>query len=279
MLNWVTKYLIIIVFLSESCVDNKSEELVYTPKHDVKKRDSVIIYDNGISILKCLYLYESDTLMFRLSLPSDNNLNGTYPVLLFFHGAGERGNDNTSQMSYISELIETEEFKSKSCIAIIPQCPLNSIWVDADWTQSKSVFKDNPENSMMLTFNLLDYIIKNYSADTNRMYVMGISMGGFATWDIITRYPGKFAAAVPICGGGDETKAERIGNTPVWAFHGSKDKLVNVSRTRNMVNTLKTLNNYVKYTEYNNVGHNAWTFALKEKDLVEWLFSKSRKNK
>jgi predicted peptidase len=110
------------------------------------------------------------------------------------------------------------------------------------------------------------------------MYVTGISMGGFGTWDIISRHPKMFAAAAPVCGGADLAQAKNIGKLPVWAFHGGKDKIVMPSRSSKMIAALNALGNKsAKYTEYPNVGHNAWDFAYKTPALYDWLLSKKKK--
>jgi predicted peptidase len=125
---------------------------------------------------------------------------------------------------------------------------------------------------MNLTMDLLEKLIHKYPIDKKRIYVTGLSMGGFGAWDMICRYPGKFAAAIPICGGGDTGKAQLLVNTPIWAFHGSNDKVVKVILSRNMINAIKANGGNPKYTEYKGVGHDCWINAYKEKGLLEWLF-------
>ena len=119
-------------------------------------------------------------------------------------------------------------------------------------------------------------IIKKYPIDTKRIYVYGQSMGGFATWEIICRYPDMFAAAVPVCGGADETQAKKIAKIPVWIFHGKLDPVVNVERSRNMFVALKQAGGKPKYTEYPKVKHNAWSYSYSPK-LFEWMFSQKKK--
>jgi predicted peptidase len=101
-------------------------------------------------------------------------------------------------------------------------------------------------------------------------------MGGFATWDVITRYPDLFAAAAPICGGGDEKVAYKVKDLPIWAFHGDKDGVVKPSRSRNMIQALKNVGTQPKYTEYKGVGHDSWKPAYKEAELLKWLFSQKK---
>lgn len=271
----------LILFVA-SCKENSSMELrnLYSVSSSQKSiNDSIIIYDTELPAQKCIYVKGIDSLRFRLMLPINKDSLIKYPLLLFFHGAGERGNDNVRQMNLISEYLKTETFKRQSAFVLLPQCPESQKWVDADWTQLTSTYKDIPERSMILTVNLIDKIISEYKIDTNRLYVMGLSMGGFGVWDIITRYPSKFAAAVPICGGGDEYQIVKTKNTAIWAFHGGMDVLVNVSRSKNMIDALEGVNLNIKYTEYKNVGHNAWDYVFKEEHLTEWLFMQSKFSK
>jgi predicted peptidase len=105
---------------------------------------------------------------------------------------------------------------------------------------------------------------------------MGVSMGGFGAWDVVTRHPDKFAAAAPICGGADENKAPLIARLPVWTFHGDKDGVVKTKRSRNMIEALKKAGSTAKYTEYPGVGHDSWNKAFAEPELLPWLFAQKK---
>jgi predicted peptidase len=129
---------------------------------------------------------------------------------------------------------------------------------------------------MKLVLEILDQLQRDYSVDAGRLYVMGISLGGFGTWDIITRRPDMFAAAVPICGGGNAAKASAITKTAIWAFHGDQDELVNVNESRAMITALRNARLNPRYTEYKGLGHNVWERAFAEKDLLPWLFAQKR---
>ena len=119
----------------------------------------------------------------------------------------------------------------------------------------------------------LDQLIAKKPIDTRRIYLTGLSMGGYGTWDLIARQPERFAAAIPICGGGDPATAERIKHIPLWVFHGDADSAVKVSRSRDMVAALKQAGGEPKYTEYEGVGHDSWTRTYKSPEIYEWLFS------
>jgi predicted peptidase len=127
---------------------------------------------------------------------------------------------------------------------------------------------------MGLALEILPALEAEFHIDTNRVYATGLSMGGYATWDCLTRYPKRFAAGIPICGGGDETTVKSVvARVPVWAFHSSDDTVVKVQRTRHMIEAMGNAGGRPYYTEYNGLGHNAWDKAYAEPALLEWLFA------
>jgi predicted peptidase len=235
---------------------------------------------------KRLFTNNTDTLPYNILIPiSFNETNDTaandlrYPLIIFFHGAGERGTDNEKQTVHIRELFLNKENANKfKAFIFAPQCPEDKRWVESDWTVAKHHMPDTESLPMKLTMDLLKVLVRKYPIDTNRIYVTGLSMGGFGTWDILARYPGKFAAAVPICGGGDTKTAKTLISTPIWAFHGSNDKLVNVQLTRQMIMAIKEHGGNPRYTEYRGLGHNSWSKAYKEKGLLEWIFAQRLHN-
>jgi len=129
---------------------------------------------------------------------------------------------------------------------------------------------------MFLVLSILDAVRAEFNIDVNRIYVAGQSDGGIGTWNIIVQRPNLFAAALPLCGGGDVSGILAIVNMPIWAFHGSRDKVISVTESRKMINALKRAGGYPRYTEYPNVGHDVWTKAFAEPDLVDWLFAQHR---
>jgi len=198
-----------------------------------------------------------------------------HPLLVFLHGAGERGDDNRAQITHGKPFFLAAA-KEHGCFVVAPQCPRNARWAEVDWSAKSHLMPEKPSEPMRLLMELLPTLAKEFTIDADRLYVMGLSMGGYGTWDAIQRYPGMFAAAVPICGGGDATGAATIAKTPVWAYHGDKDGAVPVSRSREMVEALRKAGAAPRYTELPNIGHNAWTFAFKDPQLPEWLFQQKR---
>jgi predicted peptidase len=216
------------------------------------------------------------TLSYRLLKPDNYDPNAKYPLVLFLHGAGERGKDNERQLIHgVSEFAKAENRKKYPCFLIAPQCPANEGW--SNFLSKKTDASKTQSEPGRLAVELVRAIQKEFSIDPDRLYITGLSMGGYGTWDIISRHPDMFAAAVPICGGGDESQAEKIAKMPIWVFHGGKDKLVPPERSRKMVEALKKAGGDPKYTEYPDVGHDSWVKAYKDAEMFKWLFEQKKK--
>jgi predicted peptidase len=224
----------------------------------------------------CEYARKNETLLFRLKKPAPFDPAKKYPALVFFHGAGERGSDNEAQLLHLHDIAYLKK-RDLPFFLFAPQCPLDQQWVAGDWTRGENEFREEPTAPMKLTIDWLNESSFQHNLDANRLYVLGLSMGGFAVWDIISRMPNTFSAAVPICGGGDEKKAKDIGPVPVWAFHGLADHVVNVRRSRNMVSALRENGHEVRYTEIDNAGHDVWKIALHDRRLFRWILRQSKK--
>jgi len=200
-----------------------------------------------------------------------------YPIVLFLHGAGERGNDNEIQLTYIDKIFGSKNFRNKyPAFILVPQCPPDKRWVEVDWNLKSHIIPEKMSDPLRLTTALLIATINKYSIDTERIYITGLSMGGYGTWDMIARFPGMFAAAIPICGGGDENTAKDIANIPIWAFHGTLDKVVPVTRSRNMINAIKNEGGNPKYTEVQTKGHFVWNTAYSTTGIWNWFFNQHK---
>ena len=176
---------------------------------------------------------DGKTLPYRLLKPINYNQDEQYPLILFLHGAGERGDDNDKQLVHgVPEFLTPYNRKEYPCFLIAPQCLEGKKWVEVDWSAESSKQPKEPSEPMRLTLGLIDQIRNDYSIDAKRIYATGLSMGGFGVWDVMARKPDLFAAAVPVCGGADEATAAKIAKIPLWAFHGAKDPAVKVSGTR-----------------------------------------------
>jgi predicted peptidase len=205
-------------------------------------------------------------LLYRLLRPKDVKENQKYPLVVFLHGMGERGNDNIINLKYITTPFLNEKNRNDfPCFLVVPQCPASEKWTYTNWY-------DEPKEPISTVVNLIDSLSALPFIDSTRIYITGLSMGGYGTWYLITRYPDKFAAAIPICGGGDWSQVTNFKHVPIWAFHGGHDEVVPADQTRMMINALKKAGGKPKYTEYKKAGHDSWTQAFKEPDLLPWLF-------
>lgn len=220
---------------------------------------------------------EGGKLLYRLLSPQGYDKSKTYPLILFLHGAGERGDDNRKQLVHGMKDFATDAAQDRHpCFVVAPQCPDGEKWVDVSWSEEKHTMPVNPSNAMRMTLELLDVLSREFSVDRRCVYVTGLSMGGFGAWDALSRKPDLFAAAVPICGGGDPAQVKRFAHIPVWAFHGDKDDAVKPVCSRDLVAALKAAGGSPRYTEYANTGHDSWTATYANPDVHEWLFAQRK---
>jgi predicted peptidase len=222
---------------------------------------------------------------YRLLAPDDLSPGAKYPLVVFFHGSGERGNDNEKQLLNGVERFARPESRSQyPCFVLAPQCPTHLgdqpiMWTGAREEMHRSKLAPEPAAPLQTALELLFMIQETHPADLDRVYITGISMGGFATWEALIRHPQNFAAAIPVCGGGDVGFADRIKHIAIWAFHGAEDPVVPVISSRSMIDMLKQAAGNPRYTEYPRVGHNSWDRAYAEPELLSWLFSHQRRNR
>ena len=218
------------------------------------------------------------TLNYRIYVPTDLPKEEKIPLLLMLHGAGERGDDNARQLiNGVPFILSYLKSRNQPAIILMPQCPKEMRWVEVSWAEPAHTMPAEPSVPMKAVKKLLEETMKEFPIDPQRVYVTGLSMGGFGTWDIIQRYPDLFAAALPICGGGDTAQAERLKNMPIWAFHGSIDKVVIPERSRNMIAAIKKAGGQPIYTEYPGVGHVSWTQTYSNHAVMDWLFAQEKK--
>lgn len=228
---------------------------------------------------KAEYRDKDLTLPYRILRPLAIKKGHKYPLVLFLHGAGERGTNNTTQLVHGSGLfLDRKNRESFPAFVVFPQCPTGKRWVEVDWGERKSHTQPrDPSAPMELTRGLVGQLLKDQPIDEKRIYVAGLSMGGFGAWDFAARYPELTAAIVPICGGADEVTVPRIKDIAVWAFHGAKDTVVWPERSRSMIEALKKAGGTPRYTEYEKVGHDSWNLAFREPELLPWLFAQKKK--
>jgi predicted peptidase len=218
------------------------------------------------------------TLPYRLLKPKDYDPNTKYPVVVFLHGAGERGDDNFSQLVHgMNEFASDEMMAKYPAFVVVPQCPEDRKWVEVDWTLEAHTLPQSPSVTLEAMLRLIDVLQQEFAIDARRIYITGLSMGGYGVWDALARKPELFATAAPICGGGDPAVAPRFKDVPLWAFHGDQDEAVKPKRSREMIEALKAAGGNPKYTEYRGVGHDSWTQTYANPELYDWLFAQQKK--
>lgn len=206
-----------------------------------------------------------------------------YPLVVYLHGAGSRGNDNASQVCPqgvgVADIIGYWRSVGGQVFLIAGQVPVGMQWVDTPWNGPAHVMPKKPSLMMGLLEELLEKTFAEQPIDRDRVYVTGLSMGGFGTWDIVQRHPDWFAAALPICGGGDTTLAWKIRDIPIWAAHGDGDPIVPPRRTRDMVAALWAIGGNIRYREYNGYQHNVWEPMYADwNGVLKWFFLQRRRH-
>jgi len=199
---------------------------------------------------------------YLLSKPEsyDDDKTKKWPLLVFLHGAGERGNDlDKLKLHGPPKLIE--EGKKFPAVVVSPQCPAGKVW--------------NPHGIKAL----VDQVVSTHRVDLTRIYLTGLSMGGFGTWETATEYPETFAAIIPICGGGGIRilALERVRHLPQWIFHGAKDTVVPAKFSQDMFNALKKLGAPVEIKIYPDAEHDSWTATYADDAVWDWLFAQQKK--
>lgn len=209
----------------------------------------------------------------------DWNQSAPAALLVFLHGAGERGSDNQIQLVHAAEdLVRYCKKENIKALLVFPQCPSEKMWISAAWNLPAHTMTPAPTPELNRVFELMDSLVSKENCDRKRIYISGISMGGFGTWDAISRRPDFFAAAMPVCGGGDVRQAPKLVNLPLRIFHGGVDSVVMVKRSRDMAEAIrKAGGTLAQYTEYPGVDHNSWTQTYANEENLRWLFSQKKK--
>jgi len=247
-------HLMAVVFVFAMASSCSSEEKSKMSPNSAKSAvQQLLTFEKTISkTLKCRYL---------LYLPKDySGKQQRWPLILFLHGAGERG-DNLDLVKKHGPPKLIEQGKQFPFIVLSPQCPADQWW------------------SSEVLINLLDEMVGAYKVDTERIYLTGLSMGGFGTWDLASLYPERFAAIAPICGGGRRYVADRLKDVPVWAFHGGKDPVVPLKESEEMVKAVKAAGGDAKLTVYPDAYHDSWTAAYDNPELYDWFLSHHKSTK
>ncbi len=230
------------------------------------------------------YVYTNatgETLAYRLSAPQFPEAGRKYPLILFLHGSGECGTDNLQQIKVgLPALMSVLLKQVEPVIVLAPQCPGANWWVRGLAFKANYAAPKDPSGPLKAALALCRSMVASGLADPDRLYITGLSLGGFATWDAIQRDATLFAAAVPMSGGGDIRRVQPIRKLPIWVFHGRKDNNVPVDCSRRMVEALKQAgNSAVRYTEYEDGAHDVWDRAYADPELTAWLLKQTRAQK
>ena len=249
------------------------------------------------------HTFNATTIPYRLFVPK-KEIEKKFPLIIALHGAGERGNDNQKQIKFhriATVWADSTNQEKHPCFVVAPQCPKKNKWVDTDWKLSSFDFNKTPiSNELATVIDLVDSLIENYPIDIHRIYVTGLSMGGFGSWYLLFHNPQKYAGAIIMSGAGDPQMACAIREIPIWNFHGDADKVVPVEGSRRMMKAIsdcgkdvllisnpnnksflnsdfekkRILESEHIYTEYKGKGHAIWKESYSNWLVREWLFSK-----
>lgn len=245
---------------------------------------TVVLAQDKSQYEKHWFVKDGDTLPYRLLLPENYDAKKKYPLVLFLHGAGERGSDNEKQLVHgASVFLRDSVRKNYPAIVVFPQCGADSYWSNVQFrfdSAGKRTFVypsgAAPTKAMSLLIELIDELGDEFRLDKKQMYVGGLSMGGMGTFELVSRKPKKFAAAFPICGGGNDSLAGKMTKPAWWIFHGMKDNVVPPSLSEEMAAAIKAKGGRVKLTLYPNANHNSWDPAFAEPELLKWLFGQRK---
>lgn len=230
---------------------------------------------------------KGDTLNYRILYPKNYDRTKKYPLVLFLHGAGERGYDNEAQLTHGAKLfLDTQNRDQYPAIVVFPQCkPAPDYWAHMILNEKNGVryrefpIEADPNPSLKRVMELLAKLQNEEAIDQNRLYLMGLSMGGMGTFELLSRMPHTFAAAVAICGGGNPSQVEKYAKTTsLWIFHGGKDDVVLPMYSQQMYEALRAAGANVQFTLFPDANHNSWDSTFQEKGLLGWVFSKKLGN-
>ncbi len=265
------------ISLLETTLPETAEEVTTEPAETAEPKDLSNAVLTEIFEAKRILVASKVRMTYRIYVPADYDAGKSYPLVVFLHGAGERGTDNAAQFKNgIGQLFKKVGSPLFDCIIIAPQCPGSMKWVDvAAWTDCNYSTDKIPESiPMQGVLQIIEETEKAYNVDTDRRYVTGISMGGYGTWDLLIRHGDMFAAGIPVCGGCDVSKAAQLVDVPIMTFHGALDPTVPNKGTLSMVSAIKAAGGTkIELIEYPNGKHNIWEDAYATDGLAEWLLS------
>lgn len=220
----------------------------------------------------------NDSIPYRLIDPDKADPTKKYPLLVYLHGSGSRGNDNEKPLrNFLPFITDSARTKNKlPCFILIPQCPLNDVWVSFPGFPNSLSATTEATPSAKLVLALIHHLIETKHMDSNRIYLTGFSMGGEGTFDLLGREPGLFACGVSLAAIADTAKAHIIKNIPTWTFHGNADNVNNIKYIRLMIDALRQQGGNPKFTELVNMQHDCRNEAYRNEELWQWIFEQHK---
>jgi predicted peptidase len=210
---------------------------------------------------------------YRLMRPDEKAGPGPHPLVIFLHGSGERGSDNALQLAYLPRWMASDRHRREHpCYLLAVQCPADQWWSPHAEDERLAAVAGDSTPSMLALEQVLEKVIETELVDTNRIYLTGLSMGGYGTWHLAAKYPKRFAAVAPICGGGVVKNAPKFKGVPIWVIHGTDDQVVPETQSREMVDAIRSVGGFVRYSSLPGVGHDSWTDAYTRLGVIEWMF-------
>jgi predicted peptidase len=243
-----------------------------------------VMAQNRDDFERAKFLVGNDTLNYRILYPKDFSEEKQYPLLLMFHGAGERGDNNESQLIHGSDLFLKDENRTNfPAVVVFPQAPRNDYWAKVEVKRDSMPYQFDfqnelaPTKSLGMVMNLMDSLVAQDHINKDRVYVGGLSMGGMGTYEILYKKPEMFAAAFAICGGANpEIASAYPKGFPIWIFHGEKDDVVPPALSKEMARAINHYGGNAKLSLYPDDNHNSWDSAFAEPYFLNWLFSQEK---
>jgi predicted peptidase len=241
--------------------------------NDSLAKTQVYIFEKHLSVSR-----EHDTLPYRILAPMNMDRNKKYPLLIYLHGAGARGNDNETPVNKLSkEFTDSVNRINYPCYILVPQCAATDAWVTFPYFPNTLATTDTPTISCRMVLELIRELMLAKNIDSGRIYLTGYSLGGEGTFDMISRAQDLFACAVPLASVADTSKAHYIKDIPIWAFHGGDDNLNDPKYTKLMIDAIRSYGGNPKYTVFEGVKHDCRKEAYSSDELWQWMFAQRRK--
>jgi predicted peptidase len=266
-------------WLEKPDIQQSTKKITFADGNKATLNKTIPLDQNGFFQRAIYSDAKGQKLPYQLAVPNlPKTKKAVAPLVVFLHGSGERGTQNHEQMrNGVHAFCEAWVREQHPHYLLVPQCPPEERWggTSKDW---QTLFQDEPTEPGRMVIELIEKMLRDHpDIDPKRVYITGLSMGGFGTFDLLMRRPDLFAAGLPVCGGGDPRYAEKIKQIPLWIVHGGLDDVVLPRCSRQIVDALEKIGGNVKYTEYSTIYHDVWNVAYYNPAVLEWLFAQRRR--